>query len=99
MSIFFFALCYCICSVGGFLTKATTSYRSLGRRDSTSSKRRRSSVAISDAMRVTNNRCREHGLSIAIAMSTNGAGDVIANAPAVSNQNLYRPMKIMGEKK
>jgi hypothetical protein len=99
ISFFLIALCYCICSVAGFQTKATTSCRSLGRRDSTSTTHRRSSVAISDALRVTNSRRREHGLSKAIAMSTNGAGDSIANAPAVANQNLYRPMKIMGEKK
>lgn len=96
---FLFALCYCICSVAGFLTKTTTSCRSLGRRDSTSTKHRRSSVAMRDAMRVTNSRNRVHGLSTAIAMSTSGTGDSIANAPAVANQNLYRPMKIMGKEK
>jgi hypothetical protein len=46
-----------------------------------------------------NSRSREQGLSTAIAMSTCVTGDSIANAPAVANQNLYRPMKIMGEKK
>lgn len=98
MALILFALCYCICSVAGFLTKATTSCRSLCRRDSTSTKHRRSSIAIRDAMRVTHSRTREHGLSTAIAMSNFGTGDSIANAPAVANQNLYRPMKIMGKK-
>ena len=98
MAFFLLALCYCICSAAGFLTKATTSCRSLGRRDSTSTKHRRSSVAIRDAVRVTNSRTKEHGLSTTIAMSTSGTGYSIANAPAVANQNLYRPMKIMGKK-
>ena len=99
MTFFFVALCYSICSVAAFQTKATTSHRSLVRRDFTSTKHQRSSVAIRDALRVMNSRSREHGLSTAIAMSTNGVGDSIANAPAAANQNLYRPMKIMGEKK
>ena len=99
MSFIFVALCYSIHSVAAFQTKATTSHRSLVRRDFTSTKHQRSSAAISDAMRVIKSRSREHGLSTAIAMSTYGTGDIIANAPAVANQNLYRPMKIMGEKK
>ena len=99
MSLFFVALCYRICFVAAFQTKATTSHRSLVRRDFTSTKQQRSSAAISDAMRVMNGRSRERGFSTAIAMSTYGTGDSIANVPAVANQNLYRPMKIMGEKK
>jgi hypothetical protein len=99
MSFFIVALCYSIYSVAAFQTKAATSHRSLVSRDFTSTKHLGSSAAISDAMRVMNRRSREHGLSTAIAMSTYGIGDSITNAPAVANQNLYRPMKIMGEKK
>lgn len=94
----FFVLWYCSCTVAGFLAKATTSYRSQGRRHFTNMKYSRSSVMVRDAMRVSNSRIRRSALSMATDMSTYGAADIIANSPPVTNQNLYRPMKIMGEK-
>ena len=91
----FFVLWYCSCTVAVFLAKAATSYRSQGRRHFTNMKYRRSSVMIRDAMQVSNSRISR---SMATDMGTYGAADIIANSPPVSNQNLYRPMKIMGEK-
>ena len=99
MSFVICMLYYCNNTVVGLLAKATTSYRSIGRRDFTNMKHLRSSITLRDSMRVTNSRNSNHASSTAIARSTDGTDDVIVNSPSVTNQNLYRPMKIMGEKK
>ena len=97
MSSVFFAVWCCSCAVAGFLAEATRSYRSHGRRYFTNLKYRTSSVMIRDAMRVSNGRISRCALSTATAVSADGAADILANSPPITNQNLYRPMKIMGE--